>query len=128
MRAALIVLFLLVGCNPPTGMSDWVEEWECEDRNMSVYLTWDAVTEYVGGAAIPAESPAGYKVYFGRVSKDAPEFDRYEFECDAGRISGYIVPPVLTGPARWYFVATSYELECRDKESSYSNEVSKFVE
>lgn len=72
-------------------------------------LAWDANTE-------PAL--AGYKVYWGTVSKN------YSWSADAGSQTAYTVPDLSAG-ATYYFAATAYD--SARAESSFSNETTHTV-
>ncbi|UCG53524.1 MAG: hypothetical protein JSW58_08200 [Candidatus Latescibacterota bacterium] len=101
-----ILLLLLDGCGRPS-LEEQLEHWDYVDQDVGAWVVWDIDD--------PRGLVRGYTVNVGR----RPGEPEYVF--DAGRIRGYLVPPILSPGRRWYFSVSTYG-------GSQSGEVSKLVE
>ncbi len=107
-------------------LPDLVEASDFDEAHKAAYLTWHPITHYQDGTPVPPDKAVTYNVYFGPQSRFEPGWQSYAYQRNSGRIAGYMVPPLLTGAKRWYFAVTAVDQD--SGESSFSDEVSKFVE
>lgn len=108
----ILVIFLLIGgCGGDGGGSS-------EGTGGTISLAWDANTE---------PDLAGYKIYYGALSRNNPSFVAYEHSIDVGMASqsGNTVTSTLAGLTKgqtYYISAKAYDTS--NNESEFSDEVS----